>query len=69
MKKTAFILLIPILLSACAEPTQPTVERQQLKDNCLAADFTSCADLGHIVHQERLKAGPPDGYNPGLAAS
>ena len=55
MKKAVFATLVLLFVTGCTSYRQPTPERQAIKDACNGGDFSACADLGHIVQQERMK--------------
>lgn len=54
--KFALWVIIPVALTACAAPSLPTAELQQMKPACAGGDAAVCADIGHTIRRDRAEA-------------
>ena len=55
MNNIAFLLILPIFLSACSRGFwhDQSAEWNALKARCLAQDYVACSDIGHMAQQAR----------------
>lgn len=56
MKKFAMIIVVPLVLSACARPVYISDELRAMKPACTDGQWEVCADIGHAVRRERAEA-------------
>ncbi|MCF6233583.1 MAG: hypothetical protein L3J36_10880 [Rhodobacteraceae bacterium] len=56
MTKFAMIIVVPLVLSACARPIFHSNELAALKPACRDGQWEVCADIGHTVRRERAEA-------------
>lgn len=57
MKKATFLVLLPVLLSACTSQYLPTEALRQIKPTCAGGDTAVCSDIGHEIRKERAETG------------
>ena len=57
MKNIVLLIIVPVLLSACAANSQylTTEELRALKPACAGGDTSVCSDIGHKVRRERAE--------------
>ena len=58
MKKLAFALFIPFVLSACGSAQLPTQELRNMKSACAGGNASVCSDIGHTVRNDVLGTDP-----------
>jgi hypothetical protein len=56
MKKFAMIIVVPLVLTACARPMFESDELTALKPACTNGQWEACAEIGHTVRRERAEA-------------